>query len=115
MKMNNTCALTLKFPGWDLLEINEFLDTMKDSNDIEIKQHQQFNTKGVEGISTESSVISISTPTSTISKIIYDWFRNRKENNKPVKYMKANDVMISVNCERGNINQRIRGTLPYWR
>ncbi|ODS40292.1 hypothetical protein BEH94_02000 [Candidatus Altiarchaeales archaeon WOR_SM1_SCG] len=112
--MNNNCALTLKFPGWLPLEINEFLDIMTDSNDIEIKSNQKSTTKGTDGVSISSSVISILTPSVTISKIIYDWFRDRKENNKPVKYMKANDVMIPVNCERGNINQKIRRTLPHW-
>jgi len=114
MKMNNTCALMLKFPGWQQVEIEEFLETMKDSNDIEIKSHQKFITKGTEGTSTSSSAISILTSSVAISKVVYDWFQNRKKDNKPVKYIKANNVMIPGNCAMGHINQKIRETLPYW-
>ena len=113
--MNNTCVLTLRFPSWSQLEVEEFLETIRDSNDVEIKSHKKLTTKGTNGISTHSSVISILTSSVTISNIIYDWFQNRKKNNKLVKYMQANNVMIPGNCERGYINQKIQGTLPYWK
>jgi len=115
MKMNNNCALTLRFPGWFPMEIDEFLNTMKDSNEIEIKSNQKCVSKGTEGTSIASSVISILTPSGTISKIIYDWFQNRKDSNKPVRYIKANNIMIPIDCDKGHINQKIRETLPYWR
>ncbi|ODS40293.1 hypothetical protein BEH94_02005 [Candidatus Altiarchaeales archaeon WOR_SM1_SCG] len=111
--MDNTCALTLKFPGWLPLEIEEFLETMTDSDDIEIKNNQKITTKGSDGVPVESFVISVLSSSDTISKVIYDWFRDRRESNKAVKYIKANNVMLPGDSGMGNINQKIKGTLPH--
>ena len=115
MKMNTNYTLTLRFPGWCPGEIDDFVNMMKDSKEIEIKSNQKCTSKGTDGVSIESSVISILTPSVTISEIIYNWFQNRKKNNKPVNYMKANNVILPGDCTKGHINQKIRETLSYWR